>query len=190
MSGSGDDKEDPVGLHIPPQHTWVRSLDTPEPSRSIHTFSRPPVMEALSLLNVAARVGMYISAERFNQREPIFDLNGYHNSLICSFLPLFLPSFVPSFLCSFLPLFLPSFLPSFLPTFLSTHTIPYHTIPYYTTSFPFLLCIHLPLDLCNLASHSGIALEPPNPGPYSGVPLGGLGGGNIGRGYRGDFRRW
>ena len=36
----------------------------------------------------------------------------------------------------------------------------------------------------------GIALEPPNPGPYSGVPLGGLGGGNIGRGYRGEFRRW
>ena len=27
-------------------------------------------------------------------------------------------------------------------------------------------------------------------GPYSGVPLGGMGGGNIGRGYRGDFRRW
>ena len=169
MRGSGDDKEDPVGLHIPPQHTWVRSLDTPEPSRSIHTFSRPPVMEALSLLNVAARVGMYISAERFNQREPIFDLNGYHNSLICSFLPLFLPSDLPLH---------------------PYHTIPYHTIPYYTTSFPFLLCIHLPLDICNLASHSGIALEPPNPGPYSGVPLGGLGGGNIGRGYRGDFRRW
>ena len=36
----------------------------------------------------------------------------------------------------------------------------------------------------------GIALEPPNPGPYSGVPLGGLGGGNIGKGYRGEFRRW
>ena len=95
MRGSGDDKEDPVGLHIPPQYTWVRSLDTPEPSRSIHTFSRPPVMEALSLLNVAARVGMYISAERFNQREPIFDLNGYHDSLLCSFLCTFLPSSPP-----------------------------------------------------------------------------------------------
>ena len=33
-------------------------------------------------------------------------------------------------------------------------------------------------------------LEPPNPGPYGGCPLGGLGGGCIGRGYRGDFRRW
>jgi non-lysosomal glucosylceramidase len=33
-------------------------------------------------------------------------------------------------------------------------------------------------------------LEPPNTGPYNGVPLGGLGGGAIGRGYRGDFRRW
>ena len=33
-------------------------------------------------------------------------------------------------------------------------------------------------------------LEPPNPGPHGGCPLGGLGGGCIGRGYRGDFRRW
>ena len=33
-------------------------------------------------------------------------------------------------------------------------------------------------------------LEPPQTGPYNGVPLGGLGGGAIGRGYRGDFRRW
>lgn len=33
-------------------------------------------------------------------------------------------------------------------------------------------------------------MEPPQTGPYSGVPLGGLGGGAIGRGYRGDFRRW
>ena len=33
-------------------------------------------------------------------------------------------------------------------------------------------------------------LEPPNPGPHSGCPLGALGGGCIGRGYRGDFRRW
>ena len=65
-----------TGPHVPPQHTWIRRLDAPEPARSVHTFSRPPVMEALSLLNVAARVGMYISAERFNQREPIFDLNG------------------------------------------------------------------------------------------------------------------
>lgn len=27
-------------------------------------------------------------------------------------------------------------------------------------------------------------------GPYAGVPCGGIGGGCIGRGYRGDFRRW
>jgi non-lysosomal glucosylceramidase len=33
-------------------------------------------------------------------------------------------------------------------------------------------------------------MEPPQTGPYNGVPLGGLGGGAIGRGYRGDFRRW
>lgn len=36
----------------------------------------------------------------------------------------------------------------------------------------------------------GLMLEPPNPGPHSGCPLGALGGGCIGRGYRGDFRRW
>lgn len=28
------------------------------------------------------------------------------------------------------------------------------------------------------------------PGPYQGVPLGGIGAGTIGRGWRGDFRRW
>ena len=32
--------------------------------------------------------------------------------------------------------------------------------------------------------------EPPNPGAYAGVPCGGMGSGGIGRGYRGDFRRW
>ena len=37
---------------------------------------------------------------------------------------------------------------------------------------------------------SGPFLEPPNPGPGAGVPLGGLGGGAIGRGWRGDFNRW
>lgn len=30
----------------------------------------------------------------------------------------------------------------------------------------------------------------PGSGPYQGVPLGGIGGGSIGRGWRGDFRRW
>ena len=37
---------------------------------------------------------------------------------------------------------------------------------------------------------SGIALEPPKPGPHGGVPLGGLGSGSIGRGFKGEFRRW
>ena len=92
--GSSDDKEE-QSLYAPPKYTWIRPLDAPEPSRKAHTFSRPPVMEALSLLNVAARVGMYISAERFNQREPIFDLNGedfkcFHYSLVCSFTSLLL----------------------------------------------------------------------------------------------------
>ncbi len=36
----------------------------------------------------------------------------------------------------------------------------------------------------------GNMMQPPNPGPYAGVPLGGVGGGSIGRGFRGDFRRW
>jgi non-lysosomal glucosylceramidase len=31
---------------------------------------------------------------------------------------------------------------------------------------------------------------PDPPGPYQGVPLGGFGGGSIGRGWRGEFRRW
>ena len=44
-----------------PQYVWTKRLDEAEPSRSVHTFSRPPVLEALGLLNVAARVGMYIS---------------------------------------------------------------------------------------------------------------------------------
>lgn len=94
-----------------PAYTWSRRLDEEEPSRHIHTFSRPPILEALSLLPVASRVGRYLREQKHLKKEPIFDLNG-------------------------------------------------------------------------------IALEPPNPGPYGGVPIGGLGGGNIGVGYRGDFRRW
>ncbi len=35
---------------------------------------------------------------------------------------------------------------------------------------------------------SAMKTEPP--GPNQGVPLGGIGGGSIGRGWRGDFRRW
>ena len=34
------------------------------------------------------------------------------------------------------------------------------------------------------------AVTPADPGPRQGVPLGGIGGGSIGRGWRGDFRRW
>lgn len=37
---------------------------------------------------------------------------------------------------------------------------------------------------------NGIDLRPPDPGPFAGVPLGGLGSGSINRGFRGDFRRW
>ena len=46
--------------NIPP-YVWTKNLSDKEPSRSVHTFSRPPVLEALGLLNVAARVSMYIS---------------------------------------------------------------------------------------------------------------------------------
>lgn len=96
----------------PPLYAWTRKLDAEEPCSDIHTFSRPPILEALSLLPVAYRVGTYIVSERYHRgREPIFDLNG-------------------------------------------------------------------------------IDLKPPHPGPYGGVPCGGLGSGSIGRGFRGDFRRW
>jgi len=37
---------------------------------------------------------------------------------------------------------------------------------------------------------SGIDLHPPDPGPVAGLPLGGVGCGAIGRGWRGDFNRW
>ena len=37
---------------------------------------------------------------------------------------------------------------------------------------------------------NGLLLAPPHPGPHAGVPMGGLGGGAIGRGFKGEFRRW
>ena len=37
---------------------------------------------------------------------------------------------------------------------------------------------------------NGITLSPPLPRSNAGVPLGGIGGGAIGRGFRGEFRRW
>jgi len=91
-----------------PEAAWSRRWDEVDPIRS---SARPPLLEALSLLPVAWRVGSYIYGERSEGREPIFDLS-------------------------------------------------------------------LPL------------LEPPTPGPSAGVPLGGLGGGCIGRGWRGEFDRW
>jgi hypothetical protein len=94
-----------------PTKVWSRRLDAQAPDPSVHTFSRPPIVEALSLLPVAFRVGSYIYNELSEDREPIFDLRG-------------------------------------------------------------------------------ITLEPPNPGPFGGVPCGGIGSGAIGRGFRGDFRRW
>lgn len=46
---------DPQGML--PSHKWTRKLSDPEPDPLVHTFSRPPILEALSLLPVAARVG-------------------------------------------------------------------------------------------------------------------------------------
>jgi hypothetical protein len=37
---------------------------------------------------------------------------------------------------------------------------------------------------------NGLTLHPPHPGPFAGCPIGGMGSGSIGRGFRGDFRRW
>jgi len=37
---------------------------------------------------------------------------------------------------------------------------------------------------------NGPTLSPPLPKSHAGVPLGGIGGGAIGRGINGDFRRW
>lgn len=56
-----------------PDNVWKRKLDADVPKC---TFSRPPILEALSLLPVAYRVGSYIYEERSHNREPIFDLSG------------------------------------------------------------------------------------------------------------------
>lgn len=60
----------------PPKLSWTRRLDEADPPPSTHTFSRPAFLDALSLLPLAYRMGQYISNERKNFREPIFDLSG------------------------------------------------------------------------------------------------------------------
>jgi len=95
----------------PPDGCWTRCLAEPAPSPAVHKCARPPVLEVVSLLPVAFRVGTYVHKERAAGREPIFDM-------------------------------------------------------------------------------SGLTLAPPHPGPVAGVPCGGLGGGCVGRGYAGEFRRW
>jgi hypothetical protein len=60
----------------PPEYCWKRKFATAPPTPNVHTFSRPPLLEALTLLPVAYRVGSYIQSERAEGREPIFDLNG------------------------------------------------------------------------------------------------------------------
>lgn len=60
----------------PPTLSWKRKLDAPLPSDAVHTFARPPILEALSLLPVAYRVASYLSTEQSAGRDPIFDLQG------------------------------------------------------------------------------------------------------------------
>lgn len=93
------------------KNSWSRQFSMKHPNKSIHTFTRPPLLEILSLLPIAYRVNSYLRTERKSLREPIFDLNG-------------------------------------------------------------------------------ISMEPPNPGPYAGAPVGGIGTGAIGRGYKGEFKRY
>ena len=95
----------------PPAECWRRAFDDPVPDARQFKAGMPGVLEAISLLPLAWRMGQYVAGEHKQGRDPIFDLNGF-------------------------------------------------------------------------------MLQPPNPGPYAGVPLGGIGGGCIGRGFRGDFRRW
>lgn len=59
-----------------PESVWRRGFSAINPSNSVHNFARPPIIEALSLLPLAYRVGSYLHEERRNGREPIFDLNG------------------------------------------------------------------------------------------------------------------
>ena len=89
--------------HSIPQDTWNIVLNQKEPPKNVHTPAIPPVLDIITLLPLAYRIGSHIHTERKDGREPIFDL-------------------------------------------------------------------------------SGIALQPPHPGPYSGVPCGGVGSGAIGRG--------
>ncbi|RYH29703.1 hypothetical protein EON65_07570, partial [archaeon] len=59
-----------------PDHVWSRRFDAKEPSTSVHAQFTPDILEAISLLPVAYRIGSYIHAERSAGRDPIFDLHG------------------------------------------------------------------------------------------------------------------
>ena len=98
-----------IERHLPPTHSTL-NFDFNVNDPTIRT-SRPPLLEILKLIPLAARVGAYVYNEHKFGRDPIFDL-------------------------------------------------------------------------------SGIQLQPPIPRSNAGVPCGGIGGGSIGRGIRGEFRRW
>lgn len=50
-------------------------LSRAPPPPEEHAFARPPALEALRMLPIAARVGAHIYGERRAGREPIFDMN-------------------------------------------------------------------------------------------------------------------
>jgi hypothetical protein len=59
-----------------PKLAWRRNFNAAVPDKSVHNFSRPPVLDIISLLPVAMRVHSYIYNERSSGREPIFDMSG------------------------------------------------------------------------------------------------------------------
>lgn len=68
-------------IHLKAAHSirrvaWRRRLDAEVPSDRIHTSSIPPVLEALSLLPLAYRVGSYLAEEKKKGRGAVFDFNG------------------------------------------------------------------------------------------------------------------
>ena len=64
------------GEIVLPRCIWSRKLDEEDPDNRIHMYSRPNFFETLILIPLAGRVSLYLFLERYNNREPIFDLRG------------------------------------------------------------------------------------------------------------------
>lgn len=67
-----------------PHPSWTMPLSRAPPNPEVHAFARPPMLEALRMLPIAARVGAHIFGERRAGREPIFDMNA--SSSLCIYL--------------------------------------------------------------------------------------------------------